>query len=53
VSPAGFKEMKRLLKFVIDTKTYGLKIYPFKERNKQKWILTVYTDADWAGDKAT
>jgi hypothetical protein len=37
-SPAAYKEMKRLLKFLIDTKTYGLKIYPFKERNKQKWI---------------
>jgi hypothetical protein len=34
-SPAAYKEMKRLLDFVIDTKTYGLKMYPFKEK---KWI---------------
>jgi hypothetical protein len=52
-SPAAYKEMKRLLKFVIDTKSYGLKLNPFKDRGQQKWILTVYSDSDWAGDKAT
>jgi hypothetical protein len=34
-SPAAFKEMKRLVKFVIDTKLYGLKMNPFQE-NKIK-----------------
>jgi hypothetical protein len=51
-SPAAFKEMKRLVKFVIDTKSYGLQMYPYKEVRKQKWVLEVYTDSDWAGDKA-
>jgi hypothetical protein len=52
-SPAAFKEMKRLLKFVIDRKSYGLKMNPFKEKEKQKWILTAYSDLDWARDKST
>jgi hypothetical protein len=45
--------MKRLVKVVIDTKSYGLKMYPYKEVHKQKWVLEVYTDSEWAGDKAT
>jgi hypothetical protein len=52
-SPAAFKEMKRLLKFVIDTKSYGLKMQLIKDRSTQKWVLTAYSDSDWAGDKTT
>jgi Reverse transcriptase (RNA-dependent DNA polymerase) len=50
---AAYKEMKRLLKFVIDTRSYGLKMHPFKDRTKQKWVLTAYSDSDWAGDKSS
>jgi hypothetical protein len=49
---AAFKEMKRVLRFIISTKEFGLKIEP-KIDNKLSWNLNVYTDSDWAGDKET
>jgi hypothetical protein len=49
-TPAAFKEMKSLAKFVMDTDNYGLKVLPTISRTK-KWNMTVYTDSDWAGDK--
>jgi hypothetical protein len=49
-TPLAFKETKRLVKLVIDTNEYGLKIAPSVPKTK-KWILTAYTDSDWAGDK--
>jgi hypothetical protein len=52
-SPAAFKEMKRLVKFLVDTKSYGLKMEPYKNVDKQEWVLSVCTDSDCAGDKAT
>ncbi|MGL4341755.1 MAG: reverse transcriptase domain-containing protein, partial [Lactococcus lactis] len=50
-SPAAFKELKRLLKFVIDTKDYGLKINPIINKNDLEWEVTVFSDSDWGGDK--
>ena len=47
---AAFKEMKRVTKFVLDTPDHGLKIEPEK-MTEDKWVLKVYTDSDWAGDK--
>jgi hypothetical protein len=47
---ASFKELKRLMKFVLDTKEYGLRIYPTKRLN-DLWTMKVYSDSDWAGDK--
>jgi hypothetical protein len=49
-TPVAFKEMKRLVKFVIDTNEYGLKIAASIPKTK-KWNLTAYKDSDWAGDK--
>jgi uncharacterized protein YdaT len=49
-SPAAMKEMKRVIKYVLDTKHYGLKIEPEKLK-EDKWVLRVFTDSDWAGDK--
>ena len=49
-SPAALKEMKRVIKYVLDTKHYGLKIEPEKLK-EDKWVLRVFTDSDWAGDK--
>jgi Reverse transcriptase (RNA-dependent DNA polymerase) len=49
-TPAAFKEMKRIIKYVLDTQHFGLRMQPiFQEDNK--WQMTVYTDSDWAGDK--
>ena len=49
-TPAAFKEMVRLIKFVLDTKDLGLKVQPEID-NKNESHTTVYTDSDWAGDK--
>ena len=49
---AAMIEMKRITKFVLDTANHGLKIEPQK-MTEEKWILKVYTDSDWAGDKDT
>ena len=49
---SAYKEMLRVIKFVIDTKNWGLHFKPkFEEKNK--WTLTMYTDSDYAGDKET
>ena len=52
------KELKRVLKFVLDTKNYGIKLEPnMKKRitlangELVEWELLLYTDSDWAGDK--
>ena len=43
-----YQEMLRVIKFVIDTKNFGLKIHPkIKIKN---WSLHVYSDSDRAGD---
>jgi Reverse transcriptase (RNA-dependent DNA polymerase) len=49
-SPAAYKELKRVLKYVLSTKNYGLYIEP-KVSKVNKWEMIVYTDSDWAGDK--
>jgi hypothetical protein len=49
-TPLAFKEMKRLVKFMIDTSEYGFRIAPSVPKTK-KWKLTGYTDSDWSGDK--
>ena len=46
-----YLEMLRVIKFVIDTKTFGLKMSPKIEN--QNWTLKVFCDSDWAGDPET
>jgi hypothetical protein len=43
-----YLEMLRVVKFVIDTKTFCLKIRP--ENKIKNWSLHVFCDSDWAGD---
>jgi hypothetical protein len=46
-----YLEMLRVVKFVIDTKNFCLRIKPeFKGKN---WSLRVFCDSDWAGDSET
>jgi hypothetical protein len=47
---AAYKEMKRLMNFVMQTKHYGLLVKPIVNE-KDQWDLMVYSDSDWAGDK--
>ena len=51
----AMKELNRIIKFVLDTSDYGLKIDPESNENEKlnKWNLKVYTDSDYAGDKDT
>lgn len=51
-SPAAFKELKRTLKFTIDTENLALRFSPKIEEDK-KWRLVAYSDSDWANDKET
>ena len=50
-TPAAYKEMMRVIKYVLDTKSLGLKIQPKFPKDSVKWELYVYSDSDWAGDK--
>ena len=46
-------EMKRIMKFVLDTKDIGMKFEPKIKENMTDflWELTAFSDSDWAGDK--
>ena len=46
---AAYKEMLRCVKFVLGTKSKGLKLAPRLDPN-DLWTLEVYSDSDWAGD---
>ena len=48
-SQASYKEMLRVIKYLLDTPEKGLKIFPLK--GKANWLLVLYSDSDWAGDK--
>jgi len=47
---AQYKEMLRLCKFVLDTKTLGLKMVPTLGEDKEPWDLECFSDSDYAGD---
>jgi hypothetical protein len=48
-TPAAYKELLRCAKFVILTKSKGLRVDPTEPANGL-WKLEVYSDSDWAGD---
>jgi hypothetical protein len=48
----AYNELLRVFKFVIDTKTFGLKVQP-KLDNNLGWDLKIFCDSDWAGDPKT
>ena len=50
-TPAAMKEMKRVIKYVLDTKDYGLKMHP--KPVQDEFELVLFSDSDWAGDKDT
>ena len=47
---AVYTEMKRVIKFVLESKDFGLKVCPEITKN---YKLEVFVDADWAGDLDT
>jgi len=50
---ATFKELKRVIKFVLDTRDYGLKIKPIIKDADDVWSRTVFSDSNYAGDVET
>ena len=52
-SEGTFKELKRVIKFVLDTADYGLKIKPIEKSVGEAWTMTVFSDSDYAGDTET
>ena len=53
-TPSAMKELKRVLKYVIDTQENGLKLEPKYTNSKEiNWELVLFTDSDWAGDTDT
>ena len=52
-TPAANKEMFWIIKYVLDTNDYGLKIEPEKVRTDNVLNIVTYCDSDYAGDKET
>ena len=48
----AWKELLRAIKFVLDTKDLGLRIFPTESRDLP-WILILFCDSDFAGDPNT
>jgi hypothetical protein len=47
-----YQEMIQIVKFVIDTKNFGLIVEP-KIIENLEWNLNIFCDSDWAGDLDT
>ena len=47
---AAWKELLRVIQFVLTTRDYGLVLKPDKLSMEGKWSLVIYSDSDWAGD---
>ena len=52
-SPAAYKELMRVLKFVMDTKRLSLKLQPKFDKSETGWNIVAFSDSDFAGDKET
>ena len=50
---AAYKEMKQLIRFVLDTKDFGLKFVPTRPDGLSRRDVVMHTDLDWASDKDT
>jgi hypothetical protein len=48
----AYSECLRVIKFVIDTKTFCLKVQPRRDNNLG-WDLKIFCDSNWAGDPET
>ena len=48
-NPAVYKELLLVIKYVINTKSLGLKIEPMGN-SKEPWEIVCLSDSDYAGD---
>jgi Reverse transcriptase (RNA-dependent DNA polymerase) len=46
---AAYKEMLRIVKFVLDTRNFGLFLRPTAIDSDGSWSITVYSDLNWIG----
>ena len=53
VTPLAIKELKQVIKYVLDTRELGLKIKPVKIGNNENVHIEVFCDSNYAGDKET
>jgi len=51
-SPAAYKEMLRVIKFVLDTKNLGIKVARTLLINDE-WNIVGFSDSNFGGDKET
>jgi len=47
----AYEEMLRIIKFVLETATMGLKLVPTFTKGQLEWRLLGASDSDWANDK--
>jgi hypothetical protein len=52
VTWGAYNELLRVIKFIIDTKTFGLKVQP-KLDNNLGWDLKIFCGRNWASDPET
>jgi hypothetical protein len=52
VTWGAYNQLLRVIKFVSDTKTFGLKVQP-RLYNNLGWDLKIFCDSNWAGDPET
>jgi hypothetical protein len=52
-TPAAMKELRRVIKYVLETAGHGLNMHPNKLDKEGNFEVMVYSDSDWAGDKDT
>ena len=52
-TPNAMKELRRVIKYVLDTENFGLKIAPEVKESGDLLELKIYCDSDFAGDKET
>ena len=45
-TPIHLKEMYRIIRYVLETKRYGLRFNP----KRCSWIIQAFSDSDFAGD---
>ena len=53
VTPSAIKELRRVIKYVLDTRELGLKVEPVRTANNNNVDIEVFCDSDYVGDKET
>ena len=53
VTPSAIKELRRVIKYVLDTSKCGLKIEPVRMKNDENMNIEVYCNSDFVGDRNT